>query len=156
MVKVFKGDPKGNGLKIGVVVSEFNESVTGKLLDGALAVLREGGVREEDIHIAKVPGAFEIPLAASQMARSGEYSGLICLGAVIRGETPHFEHISREVSRGIADIMMNSGLPVSFGVLTTETVQQAVDRSDPAGYDRGGEAARVVLEMANLLKDISV
>ncbi len=155
-MKVSEGDPKGNGLKIGVVVSKFNESVTGKLLDGALAVLREGGVRDEDIHIVKVPGAFEIPLAASRMARSGGYSGLICLGAVIRGETPHFEHISREVSRGIVDIMIDSGLPVSFGVLTTETVQQAEDRSNPQSLNRGGEAARVVLEMADLLKNLSV
>lgn len=152
MVKVVEGDPKGSGKRIGIVVSKFNKTVTEKLLEGALGSLKECGVGEKDILVVKVPGAFEIPLAAHRLARSGGFDGILCLGAVIRGETPHFEHISREVTRGISRVMMDSDLPVGLGVLTTETAEQAVQRADPNGYNRGGEAARVVLEMADLFK----
>ncbi|HEY5649770.1 MAG TPA: 6,7-dimethyl-8-ribityllumazine synthase [Nitrospiria bacterium] len=152
MVKVFEGDPKGSGRRIGIIVSKFNEPVTGKLLEGALGSLKNCGVDERDILVVKVPGAFEIPLAAHRLALSGKFDGLLCLGAVIQGETPHFEYISREVTRGVSRVMIESGIPVGFGVLTTETSEQAVERADPNGYNRGGEAARVVLEMADLFK----
>jgi len=154
MAKIHEGALKGDRHRFGVVVSKFNEKVTEKLLEGALAVLKKHGVRDEDIRIAKVPGAFEIPLTAKRLARTGAYHAVVCLGAVIRGETPHFEYISLAVSQGIAQVMLETGVPISFGVLTTETVQQAVHRADPKRYDRGGDAALTALEMVGLLKEL--
>ncbi len=152
MINIHEGGLNGDRHRFGVVVGKFNEKVTEKLLEGALAVLKEHGVREEDIKIAKVPGAFEIPLAAKRLAQSGRFHAVICLGAVIRGETPHFEYISRAVSQGIAQVMLETGVPISFGVLTTDTARQAMHRADRKRYDRGGDAAKTALEMVSLLK----
>lgn len=154
MVRIREGGLQGEHHRIGIVVSKFNGEVTERLLKGALAVLKKHGVREEDIEITKVPGAFEIPLMAKRLARSGTFHALICLGAVIRGETFHFELISQAASQGLLQVMLETGVPISFGVLTTETVRQAMHRADPKRYDRGGDAARTALEMAGLLKDL--
>ena len=153
-MRSYEGVLKGDRLRFGVVVGKFNGEVTERLLEGAVAALLKHGVQEKDVEIVKVPGAFEIPLTAKRMAQSGAYHGLICLGAVIRGETPHFEYISRAVSRGIAEVMLETGIPIGFGVLTTDTVRQAVDRADPEQFDRGGAAAETAIEMVNLLKDL--
>jgi len=154
MVKIYEGNLDGGRRRFGIVVSKFNADVTDRLLEGALGVLRSHGVREEDMEIARVPGAFEIPLTAKRLAQSGAFHAVICLGAVIRGETPHFEYISEAASQGIARVMLETGVPISFGVLTTETVEQAVHRADPGGYDRGGDAAKTALEMVGLLRNL--
>jgi 6,7-dimethyl-8-ribityllumazine synthase len=151
MVKTHEADLKGDRRRFGVVVSRFNGEVTERLLEGALAVLRKHGVRDDDIEIAKVPGAFEIPLAAKRLAQSGAFHAVICLGAVIRGETPHFEYISQAATQGISRVGLETGIPVTFGVLTTDTVEQALQRADPRRYDRGGDAAKTAIEMAGLL-----
>lgn len=152
--KIYEGSSKGHNIRIGIVVSQFNPEITGRLLENAIMVLERQGVRSRDTEVAKVPGAFEIPLAAKRMAQSGAFHGLICLGAVIRGETPHFEYISRAMSEGIARVMLDTGIPVSFGVLTTDTEEQALERAGSGEYNRGGEAAQTVLEMVNLLRDL--
>ncbi|MBI3610111.1 MAG: 6,7-dimethyl-8-ribityllumazine synthase [Nitrospirae bacterium] len=151
MIKIHEGDLKSDHRRFGVVVSKFNGEVTEKLLEGALAALRKHGVREKDIEIARVPGAFEIPLTAKRLAQSGAFHAVICLGAVIRGETSHFEHISRTMSQGISQVMLETGVPISLGVLTADTVEQAVQRADPKRFDRGGDAAKTALEMVGLL-----
>jgi len=154
MVKIHEGRLKGDRHRFGIVVSKFNPEVTAKLLEGALRNLRKRGVREEDIEIAKVPGAFEIPLTAKRLAHSRAFHAVICLGAVIRGETAHFEYISRAVSQGLLQVMLETGIPISFGVLTTDTEKQAMQRADPKRLDRGGDAAETALEMVGLLKDL--
>lgn len=154
MVKIYEGSLDGERERFGIVVSKFNGDVTDKLLVSALGVLRSHGVREEDIEITRVPGAFEIPLAAKRLAQSGAFHAIVCLGAVIRGETPHFEYISHAASQGIAQVMLETGIPISFGVLTTETEDQAVQRADPNRYDRGGDAAKTALEMVGLLRNL--
>ncbi len=162
MPKYIEGDRSAQGLKFGIVVSRFNEFITDSLLEGALKVLVEQGANPEEIHVAKVPGAFEIPLAAKKMALSRQYDAVICLGAVIRGETPHFEYISTEVSHGVAKTALETGVPVLLGVLTTENVQQAMERAG-LGSDqehetanhvnhRGRQAALSAIEMANLMR----
>jgi 6,7-dimethyl-8-ribityllumazine synthase len=151
-----EGHLDARGLRFGIVVSKFNELVTGRLLAAALEVLAKAGAEESAIEVARVPGAFEIPLVARRMARSGRFDAIICLGAVIRGETPHFEYISREASRGIARTAWDSDLPVIFGVLTTDNVAQALERAGASERNRGAEAARTAIEMANLLKEFSV
>lgn len=147
-----EGTLDASGLRFGIVVSKFNEFVTERLLAGALEVLHKAGAESETIEIAKVPGAFEIPLIARGMARSRRFDAVICLGAVIRGETPHFEYISAEASRGIAQASWESDLPVIFGVLTTDTVEQALERAGALDRNRGAEAARTAIEMATLMK----
>ena len=147
------GTPSGEGLRIAIVVSRFNRSVTEALLDGALEGLREHGVADDAIDVLRVPGAFEITVAAEQCAASGRYGALICLGAVVRGETPHFEFIAREVSRGINDVACRHRIPVAFGVLTTDTMEQALARSGAGHGNKGFEAALTALEMAALLRD---
>ncbi len=154
-MKITKGHLDAGGLRFGIVVSKFNEFVTSRLLAGALEVLAKAGAEEQAIEVAEVPGAFEIPLVARRMARSGRFDAIICLGAVIRGETPHFEYISREASRGIARAARESDLPVIFGVLTTENVEQALERAGAPERNRGAEAARSAIEMANLMKQLS-
>jgi len=124
------------------------------LLEGALKSLRKHGVKEDDIEIAEVPGAFEIPLTARRLAQSHAFHAVICLGAVIRGETAHFEYISQAVSQGLLQVMLETGIPVSFGVLTTDTEKQALQRADPRRFDRGGDAAKTALEMVGLLKEL--
>jgi 6,7-dimethyl-8-ribityllumazine synthase len=140
--------PKG---RFAIVVSRYNESITAKLLEGAVRTLIQHGVADDGIDVAWVPGAFEIPLAADRLAKSGEYLGVICLGAVIRGETTHDQHINRAVSLGITEAALGSGIPVAFGVLTCDTVEQAIHRSGGSVGNKGVEAAETALRMANLL-----
>ena len=155
MGKNFEGQLLGKGLKIGMVVSRFNDFITSKLVEGAQDALIRHGVRAEDIDIARVPGAFEIPLIAQKLAQTKKYDAIVCLGAVIRGGTPHFEYVSAEVSKGIAKVGLDTGLPVTFGVLTTDTLEQAIDRAGTKQGNKGFEAAVDAIEMASLLKSIS-
>ena len=150
---VVEGDRDVRGLRFAIVVSRFNDSITERLLTEAVNTLRQAGVEEHSIQVARVPGAFEIPLVAQQFAASRRVHAVICLGAVIRGETPHFEYISREASRGVGQVALQTKIPVIFGVLTTDTVQQAVERAGPS-FNRGGEAARAAIEMATLLRQL--
>lgn len=143
-------DVSGKGLRIGIVVSRFNLPVTKKLLDGAERVLRKAGVRE--VKVLWVPGAFEIPIVLSRMARSKKFDGLIALGAVVRGGTPHFDYVAGETARGVMEVSLKEGVPVAFGVLTTDTMRQAIDRAGGRHGNKGEEAALVAIEMARLVK----
>ncbi|MDI3546431.1 MAG: 6,7-dimethyl-8-ribityllumazine synthase [Halanaerobiales bacterium] len=154
MSKVYQGELIGEDLNIGIVVGRFNEFISGKLLDGALDGLKRHGVKEDSIEIAWVPGAFEIPLTAKKMVQSGKYDGIICLGTVIRGETPHFDYVSAEVSKGIAKVGLDYEVPVIFGVLTTDNIEQAIARAGTKAGNKGFDAALSVIEMINLLKKI--
>lgn len=154
MAKVFEGQLVADGLKIGIVAARFNEFITSKLLGGAIDALKRHGVQEDDIAVAWVPGAFEIPMAAKKMAESNKYQAVICLGAVIRGSTPHFDYVCAEVSKGVAQIGMSSGIPTIFGVLTTESIEQAIERSGTKAGNKGFDAAVAAIEMANLLKNM--
>ena len=154
MNKHFEGMLLGKGLKFGLVVSRFNEFLTKKLLDGAQDALLRHGVSQEDIEIAWAPGAFEIPLVAKKLAQTKRYDAVICLGAVVRGETPHFEYISAEVTKGIAKVGLDTGLPVIYGVITADTLEQAVERAGTKAGNKGFEAAVSAIEMANLVKSI--
>ena len=149
---VYEGVLSGEGLRFGVVVSRFNEFIGSRLLAGARDCLIRHGVGDVDIDVAWVPGAFEIPLAAQKMARSKRYHAVICLGAVIRGSTPHFDHVAAEVAKGVAQTQLDTGLPVIFGVLTTDTIEQAVERAGTKSGNKGWDAAVSGLEMANLLR----
>jgi 6,7-dimethyl-8-ribityllumazine synthase len=153
-MKIFEGDLQAKGLKFGIVISRFNEFITGKLLDGAKDALIRHGAKEEDIDIVKVPGSFEIPLIARKMAAKETYNAIICLGTVIRGATPHFDYISAEVSKGIATVSMETGVPVAFGVLTCDTIEQAVERAGTKSGNKGWDAALTAIEMARLLKNL--
>jgi len=150
----FEGVLLGKGLKFGVVVSRFNEFITKKLLEGAQDALLRHGVSENDIDIAWVPGSFEIPLVAMKLAQTKRYDAIICLGAVIRGATPHFEYIAAEVTKGIAKVGLEIGLPVSYGVITADTLEQAIERAGTKAGNKGFDAAVDAIEMANLLKNI--
>ena len=154
MSKLFEGVLLGKGLKFGVVVSRFNEFITKKLLDGAQDALLRHGVIEEDIDIAWVPGSFEIPLVAKKLAETKKYDAVICLGTVIRGATPHFEYIAAEVTKGIAKVGLDAGLPISYGIITADTLEQAIERAGTKAGNRGFDAAVNAIEMANLLKNI--
>ena len=154
MSKLFEGVLLGKGLKFGVVVTRFNEFITKKLLEGAQDALLRHGVNEEDIDIAWVPGSFEIPLVAKKLAQTKRYDAIICLGAVIRGATPHFEYIAAEVTKGIAKVGLEAELPVSYGVITPDTLEQAIERAGTKAGNRGFDAAVNAIEMANLLKNI--
>ena len=153
-MKIYEGKLIAEGLKFGIIVGRFNEFIGGKLLSGALDALKRHGVHEEDIEIAWVPGAFEIPLVAKKLAKSDKYDGVICLGAVIRGSTPHFDYVSSEVTKGIAHVSLETEKPVIFGVLTTDTIEQAIERAGTKAGNKGYEAAVTAIEMANLLKNI--
>ena len=153
-VTELEGELDATGHRFGVVVSRFNDLVTGKLLDGALDTLRRHGAAGTGVDVARVPGSWEIPLAAERMAASGEYDAVICLGAVIRGETPHFEYVSNQASKGVARASRESGVPVTFGVLTTDTAEQAIDRAGVKHGNKGTEAAEAAIEMANLLPEL--
>ncbi|MDI3534726.1 MAG: 6,7-dimethyl-8-ribityllumazine synthase [Thermosediminibacterales bacterium] len=153
-MKTYEGKLIATGLKFGIVVGRFNEFIGNKLLAGAIDGLRRHGADEEDIEVVWVPGAFEIPLAAKKMAKSQKYNAVICLGAVIRGATPHFEYVSNEVSKGIAKVSLDTELPVIFGILTTDTIEQAIERAGTKAGNKGYEAAVSAIEMANLLKEI--
>ncbi|MBM2825740.1 MAG: 6,7-dimethyl-8-ribityllumazine synthase [Dehalococcoidales bacterium] len=154
MSKLFQGVLLGEGLKFGLVISRFNEFITSKLLAGAQDALLRHGVDEADIDIAWVPGSFEIPLVAQKLAETKKYDAIICLGAVIRGGTPHFEYIAAEVTKGIAKVGLDSGLPVTYGIITADTLEQAIERAGTKAGNRGFDAAVNALEMANLLKNI--
>jgi 6,7-dimethyl-8-ribityllumazine synthase len=151
-VSVFEGHPEGAGRRIAVVAARFNEVITRKLVDGALAGLAALGVAGDDIDVAWVPGAFEIPLVARRLARSGRFDGVICLGAVIRGETAHFDLVANEAARGIADVSRDTGIPVIFEVLAVENLAQAEDRAGGSHGNKGWEAAEAVLSMVSLLE----
>jgi 6,7-dimethyl-8-ribityllumazine synthase len=144
----------GKGLKFGLVVSRFNEFITNKLLEGALDALKRHGVDENDIEVALVPGSFEIPVIAKKLAQSKRYDAIICLGTVVRGGTPHFDYIATEVTKGIAQVGLDTGLPVVFGVITADTLEQAIERAGTKMGNMGFEAAKNAIEMANLLKSI--
>jgi len=144
----------GEGLKFGLVVSRFNELITAKLLDGARDALSRHGVRDEDVDIAWAPGAFEIPLVAKKMSQTGRYDGIICLGAVIRGGTPHFDYIAAEVSKGIATASLELGMPITYGVITADTLEQAIERAGTKMGNAGFNAGVSAVEMANLMKAI--
>ena len=154
MGKIFEGNLLGEGLKIGIVVARFNEFITGKLLSGAKDALGRHGVADEDIDVAWVPGSFEIPLAAQKMANSKKYDAVICLGTVIRGATPHFEYIAAEVSKGVAKVGLDSNIPVLFGVITADTLEQAIERAGTKSGNKGFDAATGAIEMANLMRTI--
>ncbi|QXM06818.1 6,7-dimethyl-8-ribityllumazine synthase [Crassaminicella indica] len=151
-MKIYEGKLIAEGLKFGIIVGRFNEFIGGKLLSGALDALKRHGVEEENIEIIWVPGAFEIPLVAKKMAKSKKYDGVICLGAVIKGATPHFDYVSNEVSKGIAHVSLETEVPVIFGVLTTDTIEQAIERAGTKSGNKGYDAAVTAIEMANLLK----
>ncbi len=155
MNKHFEGVLLGKGLKFGLVVSRFNEFITKKLLEGAQDALLRHGVNQEDIEIAWVPGSFEIPLIAKKLAQTKRYDAVICLSAVIRGGTPHFEYIAAEVSKGIAKVGLDAGLPVIYGVITADTLEQAIERAGTKMGNKGFDAAVTAIEMANLVKGIS-
>ncbi|HLO12490.1 MAG TPA: 6,7-dimethyl-8-ribityllumazine synthase [Pseudoneobacillus sp.] len=152
MGKIFEGHLVGTGLKIGIVVGRFNEFITSKLLSGAEDALKRHGVSEENIDIAWVPGAFEIPLFAKKMAESKNYDAVITLGTVIRGSTPHFDYVCNETAKGVASTALNTGVPIIFGVLTTDSIEQAIERAGTKAGNKGWEAAVSGIEMANLYK----
>ena len=154
MSKELSGRFEGSGLRVAVAVARFNEFITRPLLDGALDTLRRHDVRDEDITVAWTPGAFELPLIAKALADSGRYDAVICLGAVIRGQTPHFDYVSANMASGIARVGVDSGLPVIFGVLTTNTVEEAIDRSGAKAGNKGRDAASAAVEMVDLLRQV--
>lgn len=149
---LFEGQVVGNGLKIAVVVGRFNEFITSKLLAGAMDGLKRHGVLESDIDVAWVPGAFEIPLVAKKLAANTKYNAIIALGVVIRGATTHYDHVCSEVAKGISNVALQQEIPVMFGVLTTETIEQAIERAGTKAGNKGYEAAVAAIEMANLMK----
>jgi 6,7-dimethyl-8-ribityllumazine synthase len=154
-ITVIEGMLTGRDRRFGIVVSRFNEFIGGKLLDGALDALRRHEVLAENISTAWCPGAFEIPLVAKRLAQSGRFDAVICLGAVIRGSTPHFNYVAGEAAKGIAQVSLETGVPVAFGVLTTETIEQAIERAGTKAGNKGFEAAMTAIEMANLLGQIN-
>jgi 6,7-dimethyl-8-ribityllumazine synthase len=154
MSTVVQGVFSGSGRRVGIVAGRFNELITGKLLDGALDCLERHGVKSDDITVCWMPESFEIPVTAQRMARSKKYDAVICLGAVIRGSTPHFDHVASVVSKGVAKISLEEGLPVIFGVLTTDTIEQAVERAGTKAGNKGWDAALSALEMADLFTKI--
>lgn len=153
-MKTLEGKITGKGLKVAIVVSRFNEFITNKLLGGAVDCLTRHDCKEENITVAWVPGAFEIPMVAKKLAMSKKYDAVICLGAVIRGATPHFDYVCAECAKGIAQVGMESSVPVTFGVLTTENIQQAVERAGSKSGNKGVDAAMAAMEMASLMKEI--
>jgi 6,7-dimethyl-8-ribityllumazine synthase len=156
MNRTFEGNLVGTGLKVGIVVGRFNEFITSKLLGGALDALKRHGVEESNVDVAWVPGAFEIPLIAQKLAKSGKYDAVITLGTVIRGSTPHFDYVCNETAKGVSSTALNTGIPVIFGVLTTDTIEQAIERAGTKAGNKGWEAAAAAIEMANLVRDIEI
>ncbi|MEX2158865.1 MAG: 6,7-dimethyl-8-ribityllumazine synthase [Dehalococcoidia bacterium] len=154
MGSTFQGELKGSGLRIGIVVARFNETVTARMLAGAREALQQHGVRDEDVDVAWVPGAFELPLIAKKLAESRRYDAVVCLGAVIRGETPHFEFVAGEAARGIGQVALDTGLPVVFGVVTPNTVEQAMDRAGGRIGNKGYDAVTTAIEMATLVRNL--
>ncbi|SHI02587.1 6,7-dimethyl-8-ribityllumazine synthase [Sporobacter termitidis DSM 10068] len=153
-MKVYEGKLVSENIKVGIVAARFNEFIVSKLLSGALDALRRHDVKDDDIEVAWVPGAFEIPLIASKMAHSGKYDAVICLGAVIRGSTSHYELVCSEVSKGIANVALKSDIPVMFGVVTTESIEQAIERAGTKAGNKGFDAALGAVEMVNLIREL--
>lgn len=151
---IFEGKLLAQGLRFGIIVSRFNDFICDRLLGGALDALKRSGADDGDVDVYKVPGAFEIPLIAKKIASRGRYDALICLGAVIRGATPHFDYVANEVSKGVASASLETGTPISFGVLTTDTLEQAIERAGSKAGNKGWDAALVAVEMANLMKQM--
>ena len=154
MAKIVEGKLDAKGLKTGIIVSRFNDFIGGKLVGGAIDALVRHGADEKDIEIYKVPGAFEIPLTAKKLALAKKYDAIICLGAVIRGSTPHFDYIAAEVSKGVATVGLETETPIIFGVLTTDTIEQAIERAGSKAGNKGWDAANAAIEMVNLYKQI--
>ena len=153
-MKVIEGQLSAKGLKFGIVVGRFNEFISSKLLGGALDALKRSGAEEKNIEMVWSPGSFEIPLIAKKMAKAKKYDAIICLGAVIRGATPHFDFVANEVSKGVASAMLETEVPIIFGVLTTESIEQAIERAGTKSGNKGFDAAMAAIEMANLMKEI--
>ncbi|MBR8661670.1 6,7-dimethyl-8-ribityllumazine synthase [Brevibacillus sp. NL20B1] len=154
-MKVFEGNLVGTGLRVGIVAARFNELIVSKLLGGALDALKRHGVEDANVDVAWVPGAFEIPLIAKKMAESGRYDAVVTLGAVIRGATPHFDYVCSECAKGVASISLATGVPVIFGVLTTDSIEQAIERAGTKAGNKGWEAAAAAIEMANLKRQFA-
>ena len=155
MAKYFEGNLQADGKKFGIILARFNSFIAERLLEGALDTLIRSGASDDDIEVARVPGAYEIPLVAQKMAKSGRYDAVICLGAVIRGATPHFDFVANESAKGIAQAMMDTEVPVIFGVLTTDTIEQAIERAGSKAGNKGSECAAAAVEMVNLLNNLS-
>lgn len=153
-MKIFEGKLTAENIRIGIVAARFNEFIVSRLLSGCEDTLLRQGIQEDDIHTAWVPGAFEIPLIASKMAGSGRYDAVIALGAVIRGSTSHYDYVCSEVSKGIANVVLTSGIPVLFGVLTTDTIEQAIERAGTKAGNKGAECAQGAIEMVNLIRGL--
>lgn len=153
-MKVIEGELSAKGLKFGIVVSRFNDFITGRLLDGAVDALVRHGADEKNIDTVKVPGAFEIPLVAKKMAAKGGYHAIICLGTVIRGATPHFEYVASEVTKGIASASMETGIPIAYGIITSDTIEQAIERAGTKAGNKGWDAAITAIEMAQVIKKL--
>lgn len=153
-MKVIEGELQAKGLKFGIIVSRFNDFITSKLLDGARDALLRHGAEEKDIEVVKVPGAFEIPMIAKRLASMDVYNAVICLGTVIRGATPHFEYVAAEVSKGIASASMETGVPIAYGIITSDTIEQAVERAGTKSGNKGWDAAITAIEMAQLIKKL--
>ncbi|NFD56876.1 6,7-dimethyl-8-ribityllumazine synthase [Clostridium botulinum] len=151
-MKIYEGRLTAEGLKVGIIVSRFNEFITSKLLTGSIDCLKRHGAKEDNIEVCWVPGAFEIPVIAKKMASKGKYDAVICLGAVIRGATPHFDYVSSEISKGVAHVSLDKEVPVIFGVLTTDTIEQAIERAGTKAGNKGYDAAMSAIEMSNLMK----
>ena len=154
-MKVYEGNLVSENIKVGIIATRFNEFIVSKLLSGALDGLKRHNVKEEDIEVAWVPGAFEIPLIASKMAKCGRYDAVICLGAVIRGSTTHYDYVCSEVSKGIANVSLNSDIPVMFGVLTTENIEQAIERAGTKAGNKGYDCSVSAIEMVNLIRTLA-
>jgi len=152
MPNIIEGKLDAKGLRVGLLVSRFNSFISDRLVEGAIDGLLRHNAEKDDITIVRVPGAFEIPPAAQQMAKSGRFDAIVCLGAVIRGATPHFDYVSAEVTKGVASVSMESGIPVAFGVLTTDTIEQAIERAGSKAGNKGFDAAMAAIEMANLYR----
>lgn len=153
-MKIIEGKFSGKGLKFGIVVGRFNEFISSKLLSGTLDALRRHDTEEDDVETVWVPGSYEIPLMAKKMAKSGKYDAVICLGAVIRGSTPHFDYVANEVAKGVAQVCLETEMPVIFGVITTDTLDQAIDRAGTKSGNKGFDAAMSAIEMANIMKQL--
>lgn len=155
MPKFYEGKLQAEGKKFGIVIARFNSFIAERLLEGALDTLLRSGVKDKEIEVARVPGAFEIPLVAQKMVKSGRYDAVICLGAVIRGSTPHFDFVANEATKGIAQASMESGVPIIFGVLTTDSIEQAIERAGSKAGNKGSECAATAIEMVNLLPQLA-
>ncbi len=153
-MRFIEGELNAEGLRFGIVVSRFNDFITAKLLDGALDALRRHGARDDDVDVVKVPGSFEIPLVAKKLGSKGSYDAVICLGTVIRGATPHFDYVAAEVSKGIAAASLDTGVPIAFGVITSDTIEQAVERAGSKAGNKGWDAAMTAIEMARVMRGL--